>query len=125
MSTYTVTRRAALAGIGTLAVPQAVIAAPPAVDPLIGAIAAYHIGEQDYNDNAPRHDINAEIEYGQRSWRPPYQRLVDWTDPAVTREGAIAALRLTIEVADGDWIEKVIPSMLNAVLAYLDQEGRS
>ncbi|MGR9415879.1 hypothetical protein [Rhizobium leguminosarum] len=56
------------------------------------------------------------------SWKPPHAVLANWTAPATTRIGAMAALRLAIDEEEtGD--SPLVGPMIRAALAYLEQEG--
>jgi hypothetical protein len=111
----------AVAAIGVAGV--APLAAHAAVaDPLLDAVNAYRAALADYNANAPM-DANAEADaYAEISWRPLFRALMNWTAPATTREGAMAALRLAVDEEDtGD--SPLVGPMIRAALAYLEQEG--
>lgn len=56
-------------------------------------------------------------------WQPSYRVLVDWTGPATCRDEAREALELAIENYHvGD--TPLIPSMIRAALAYLENGER-
>ncbi|MBB2832301.1 UNVERIFIED_ORG: hypothetical protein GGD51_002430 [Rhizobium esperanzae] len=112
---------AAAAAVGVVAVaPIASHAA--AADPLLDAVAAFRSGMADYIANAPQDDAGANA-YCLISWMPPHAVLANWTAPATTRAGAMAALRLAVDEDEvGD--SPLVGPMMRAALAYLDQEGR-
>lgn len=92
-------------------------------DPLLAAIRLAHFLGEEY-DNIPEDAENEDAEF-QRLCAAPDDVLRGWSEPAVTREGAIAAMRLAIErrrtldLADADEGDLVL-SMMRAVLGYLE-----
>ncbi|MBB4272345.1 hypothetical protein [Rhizobium mongolense] len=122
-----ITRRNALGLMAAVTIPPTVVAAAPianatVADPLIEAINAYRAGIADFNQNAPEDDEGANA-YGEISWLPPFKALENWTAPATTRDGAMAALRLAVDEDEvGD--SPLVGTMMRAALAYLEQEGR-
>ncbi|PDT24546.1 hypothetical protein CO674_07235 [Rhizobium hidalgonense] len=104
-----------VAGIAPIAAHAAV------ADPLLTAVAAFRSGMADYNANAPQDDPGANA-YSLSSWKPPHAVLANWTAPATTRDGAMAALRLAVDEEEtGD--SPLVGPMMRAALAYLEQEG--
>lgn len=91
-------------------------------DPLGAACAAYVAAREDYNANAPSDDDDAANAYAAMTWKPARDVLVNWTASAVSRSGAMAALRLAVEEEDaGD--SNVVAPLLTAALAYFEQEA--
>ncbi|RUM18729.1 hypothetical protein EFD56_14870 [Rhizobium phaseoli] len=120
------TRRQLIAASAAVAVGVAAIAPiaahAAAADPLLDAVAAFRSGMADYNANAPQDDPGANA-YSLISWMPPHAVLANWTAPATTRDGAMAALRLAVDEEEtGD--SPLVGPMMRAALAYLEQEGR-
>lgn len=92
-------------------------------DPLGAACAAYVSALQDYNANAPSEDDAAANAYAAMTWKPARDVLANWTEPAVSRDGAMAALRIAAQEEDTGYSNLVAP-LLTAALAYFEQEGR-
>lgn len=120
------TRRQLIAASSVVAAVGVVAVAPiaahaAAADPLLDAVAAFRAGMADYNANAPQDDAGANA-YSLISWKPPHAVLANWTAPATTRNGAMAALRLAVDEEEtGD--SPLVGPMMRAALAYLEQEG--
>ena len=94
-------------------------------DPILGAIAAYRTGCKAYADHpltGTGEDTNDEI--AEEIWGKHLDALTAWTDPAVTRAGAIEALRVAREQTTAFDNGGLCAPMLNAALAYFDG-GRS
>ncbi|MBB3913893.1 hypothetical protein [Rhizobium fabae] len=92
-----------------------------AADPILDAVSAFRAGMADFNANAPLDDAGTNA-YSAISWKPPHAVLTTWTAPAISRDGAMAALRLAVEEEDtGD--SPLVGPMMRAALAYLEQEG--
>ncbi|MBB2821309.1 UNVERIFIED_ORG: hypothetical protein GGD59_004581 [Rhizobium esperanzae] len=120
------TRRQLIAASAAVAVGVAAVAPvaahAAAADPLLDAVAAFRSGMADYNANAPQDDAGANA-YCLISWMPPHAVLANWTAPATTRAGAMAALRLAVDEDEvGD--SPLVGPMMRAALAFLEQEGR-
>lgn len=82
-------------------------------DPIVSAIDAYLAGCAAYSASGQEDDETANATYG-----PSLEILERWDRPAVTREGAAAALRLALdEMPDG---YTLVSALLSAALAYLD-----
>ncbi|PWI54797.1 hypothetical protein B5K03_08740 [Rhizobium phaseoli] len=111
---------AAVAAVGVTAIAP-IAAHAVAADPLLDAVAAFRSGMADYNANAPQDDAGANA-YCLISWMPPHAVLANWTAPATTRAGAMAALRLAVDEEEtGD--SPLVGPMMRAALAFLEQEG--
>ena len=90
-------------------------------DPLLEAIKAYRAGMADYNKNAPA-DNDAAEDYAEVSYGPPFERLMNWEEPAAFRRGALEALRLAIETNDeGD--SPLTGALLAAALGYFEAQS--
>ncbi|WIJ26583.1 hypothetical protein [Devosia sp. RR2S18] len=89
-------------------------------DPIIDAIRAYEAGMRDYRDNAPDDEEGAAA-YVEKSYGPALRVLETWDKPAVTRFGAMAALRLAVEEAAKFAGSDSLDAMLAAALAYLEK----
>lgn len=87
-------------------------------DPIQDAIEAYRDGMTAYN-SAPGEDE----ETVDRTYGPPLDVLMDWEQPAQTREGAMAALRLALEEEKQFQGAPLSLSMLSAALAYFENEA--
>lgn len=87
-------------------------------EPLLDLIDAYRQGLTDFTANAPD-DSDAANAYAERSYRPPRRDLQEWSGPALTRLGAISALRMAKDADDNDDAE-IVTSMLRAALGYFD-----
>ncbi|MGR9349970.1 hypothetical protein [Rhizobium leguminosarum] len=106
---------AAVVGVAGL-VPIAAVAAV-ADDPILSAIGDYRHGWAEFHASDDRM-----AEVMSHLWKAPYAVLANWTAPATTRAGAMAALRLAVdEDENGD--SPVVGTMMRAALAYLEQEG--
>lgn len=90
----------------------------PGGDPIIVAISNFKAGFADYNANAPQDDLEAAA-YADRSYRPPRRVIERWSQPARTRDGAIAALRLARDASNDDDHALVAP-MVGAALSYFE-----
>jgi hypothetical protein len=91
-------------------------------DPLGAACAAYAAALEDYNANAPSEDDAAANAYAAMTWKPARDVLENWTEPAVSRDGAMAALRLAAQEEDTGYSGLTSP-LLTAALAYFEQEA--
>lgn len=125
-------RRQALVGIALLSVavdPVAVAASIPhrhARDPLVDAIEAYWTGDEAY----ARHPICSKIDVTDEemnaacaaTYGPPLDALDRWDRPAITREGAIEALRFVVRESQGHYASDGVAAMVRAALAYLEAE---
>ncbi|MGO4619014.1 hypothetical protein [Ensifer sp. 2TAB8] len=87
-------------------------------DPIQDAIEAYRDGLAAYNSAPGEDDETIDRTYG-----PPLDVLTDWEQPAQTREGAMAALRLALEEERQFKGLPLSLSMLKAALAYFESEG--
>lgn len=102
---------AAVAGL----VASTAIAQPVVADPLIDAIAAYRSRLADFNQNTPEDDEGAKSN-GQISWKPAFDGLANWNRPAMTREGALEALRIAHWELDYSGDSAMIVPMMAAAL---------
>ncbi|MFB2606935.1 hypothetical protein ACE04B_34045, partial [Rhizobium phaseoli] len=92
-------------------------ARPSRKDPILSAIGEYRHGWAEFQ--ASDDGLAEEMSH---LWKAPYAVLANWTAPATTRAGAMAALRLAIdEDENGDG--PLVGTMMRAALAYLEQEG--
>lgn len=105
-------------------VPAAAEGLPPTIaDPLGETIAAYYAGLDDFEANAPGDNKGADA-YAAVSYEPPMERLIGWSDPAATRQSAIAALRLVVSsLAVGD--DCVAKPMAAAALSFFEEDDRA
>lgn len=124
--TRLITRRFALKALPFLGVATAVPAAAAVHDPLLDEIRAYEAGLAAYR-NAP--DAVGELSaveaedaaLAERTYMPAMRRLTAWSQPAMNRESALAALRCAKAEADIGWNELVF-SMMTAALLHFETE---
>lgn len=94
--------------------------APVIVDPLLELIRAYKESFADFTENHPRDDDEGTDAYADATYAPHLANLYQWDGPAMTREGAIEALRLSVDdvggVAGCDGADR----MVRAALCYLE-----
>lgn len=119
MST-TVSRRAAIMGAAAAAVALPALASPVR-DPILDAIDAYRRGCAAYDAHSICRMLDYTEEYHDQAvaetYGPALEVLDNWDRPAVTLEGAIAALTLALE----DEGESFKDQMIDAALAYLER----
>ncbi|MEY9098864.1 hypothetical protein ABIA24_001773 [Sinorhizobium fredii] len=90
------------------------------VDPLIGAIAVFRRQMALFNRQALIEEAELEA-LADKTYRPPLAVITAWTMPALSREGAVAALKLAEEaLRDND--QALTGAMLKAAIAFLDKE---
>lgn len=88
-------------------------------DPILIAIENLHSGMNDFNFNAPMHDDEAANAYAAASFGEPRRIIQEWNSPALSLEGAIAALKLAKKADDeGDY--SMVGPMLAAALGYFE-----
>lgn len=85
-------------------------------DPIMTAIDDLKAGFDDYNANAPNDNEGAKV-YAEFSYRRPRRVLLGWKEPALTKEGAIAALKMAHE-AHGNDDHALVGPLLAAALSY-------
>lgn len=68
-------------------------------------------------------DCDESAAYADATYVPPMEVLRAWQQPAISREGAIAALRLVVKEEDDFWANDVHGAMVKAALGYLEREG--
>ncbi|MER9615581.1 hypothetical protein [Mesorhizobium sp. M0207] len=133
-----ITRRSVMGGIAAIPAalaPGAAFASPEDIgpsprraatelDPLLDLIERYRAGCDAYqcgsrgNRDDEALDALADVTYS-----PPMRDIEEWTRPAVSRQGATAALRLVLTEI-GDFPQSgMLPPLLNAALAYLEAEA--
>lgn len=127
-----ITRRAVL---GALAASTAVVATSPADaamapaaaavhDPLLDVINAFRSAMKDYCDNAPDDDDAADA-YAEVTYAPAMKVIEHWNSPAVTKEGAVEAIRLAVQEARDFANSEMLRPLLAAALGYFEQEAQS
>jgi hypothetical protein len=89
------------------------------VDPILIAIGDLRAGQADYNENAPMDTDAAANAYAEISYMPPQRIIEGWNQPALTKGGAIEALKLAMQ-ADQDGDYAIVGPMLAAALAYIE-----
>lgn len=92
----------------------------PEDDPLIAAIQRYRDALDDYSTNAPD-DNEGWNAYASRSYVGPRNALITWSRPAVSRSGALAALRMAV-AADWEGDYQLVSPMVEAALAFISRE---
>jgi len=94
-------------------------------DPLIAAIAAYRKGETAYEMiKEEEWDVHGgEQAVADKTFGGPMRILGGWSKPAVSREGAIAALRFAHEENQLHCCSPAAKAMVAAALAFLDTEA--
>ncbi|MER8553609.1 twin-arginine translocation signal domain-containing protein [Mesorhizobium sp. M1217] len=94
------------------------------LDPLLDLIERYRAGCDAYqcrsrgNRDDEALDALADVTYF-----PPMRDIEKWTRPAVSRQGATAALRLVLTEIGDFPPSGMLPPLLNAALAYLEAEA--
>ncbi|MBZ7921633.1 hypothetical protein LAC81_07550 [Ensifer adhaerens] len=89
-------------------------------DPLIRAIASYKRQMALFNRMAMLGGEDLEV-LAEKTYRPPLAVIAAWEKPALSREGAMAALKLADEgCRDNDLV--ITGPMIRAALAYLQKE---
>ncbi|PWE56747.1 hypothetical protein DEM27_10310 [Metarhizobium album] len=90
-----------------------------AYDPLLSAIRDYQDGLEKWLKFSPE-DNEGAMAYTDESYGPPLALLQEWDQPAYTRDGAIAALKLAF---DDDTGVRGMPAegrLIQAVIGYLE-----
>ncbi|WP_320194993.1 hypothetical protein RMR10_012070 [Agrobacterium rosae] len=91
-------------------------------DPVANAVQAYRDGEKAYG-SIKEADWNAHGGNGAvvaKTYGPPLDVLKNWNQAAVTKLGAMTALRFALEEADNFGCEDEITAMIRAALGYLE-----
>lgn len=98
--------------------------APEPHDPLVDAVEAYWESMElfDHHDLDDDDEINA---YAAVTYEPPMRALHRWERPAISREGAIAALRFVVRESDNFWVSDGVGAMVKAALGYLESGASS
>jgi len=92
-------------------------------EPLVEAINAYRSGMREFD----RHELddNDQIDaYADATYAPPLKTLDEWNLPALTRAGAIAALRFAVDESATSLVPDGVGAMIKAALGYLES-GRA
>jgi hypothetical protein len=118
------TGAAAIPAWGLTAIVPAAALSVAIHDPIIDAVNAYYDGiaafeavnEEDFDLHGGE-DALIEKTYG-----APLDALDDWDQPALTRDGAIAALRFAVKEHGAFWHSEGTGGMVKAALAYLERE---
>ena len=92
-----------------------------AADPLVDAIRAYRQGLIDFCANAPEDNAGCSA-LADETYVPHLTRLECWNEPAVSRDGAIEALRLALDEDRGVYNSDAADSMVRAALRYLETQ---
>lgn len=88
-------------------------------DALLDAVRAYRNAMEDFNQNAPRDDAGAAA-YVKVSYGPALQLLDHWTKPAGSVEGAIEALKISLDDERGLHGCDTADRMIKAALLFLE-----
>jgi len=89
------------------------------LDPLLETIREYQDGLSDWIRNSPD-DNDGAMAFSDVTYGPPLARLQQWNQPATTKEGAIAALKLAIDDDNGVRGMEAEDRLMKAVLGYLE-----
>jgi hypothetical protein len=92
-------------------------------DPLLDVINTYRKGLADFNAFAHLDDDEATDAYAEVSYMPPMMRLMEWDEPARTKQGAIEALRFAVSETTMFEASPMVLPLLTAALAYFDAEA--
>ncbi|TPI15759.1 hypothetical protein FJW06_05385 [Mesorhizobium sp. B4-1-3] len=122
-------RRHILAGIAAVpvaaipAAPRALAAAAEPHDPLIDAIADLNAGNAAYPRHPLVHGTQEENEIAiAETYGPPDDRLKAWNAPAISLEGAVAALRHALYECEMFGVSSdILPNMIAAALGYIER----
>ncbi len=91
-------------------------------DPITDAIQAYRDGEKAFcaikEKDWPSHGGHEAVI--DKTYRPPMHVLDNWNQAAVTKLGAMAALRFALEESEDFWCEPSVKAMMRAALGYLE-----
>ena len=94
--------------------------ASASTDPLLGAINHFLAGgdqHEELPEDLPEDEQDAAFE---RLCGAPEEVLLNWRDPAMTRESAIAALRLALTGLEEDDAEPIHCNLIRVALSFLD-----
>lgn len=122
-----ISRRNALGLMGGEKIPPVAVAAascsadfPKLHDPLLAAISRYEAGCKELNAlPVGEKDEDAAV---QRLMLDPLSELDGWKSPALTREGALAALRFARKEASEFANSDAVEPMIAAALAYFESQ---
>ena len=84
-------------------------------DPLVAEIAAYRAGLAAY------HSLPDEEACDHTTYDGPMETLLNRGGPALTREGAVEALRLAVSEAKYTIADPVVVKMIHAAIGYLER----
>lgn len=91
----------------------------PELDPLVASIQRYRDALADFSASAP--DVSDRRNAALLSYTEPRNVLMAWARPAVSRDGALAALRMAV-FADQEGDYQLVGPMIEAALTYIDGE---
>lgn len=94
-------------------------------DPIVAAIEAFETGLAYFNAIPSSVTERLEDQIIAATYGPPMDVLANWTAPAETLEGAIAALRLAVKENDFNAASDIASNMTKAALAYFDRPTMS
>lgn len=106
-------------------VPAGAEGMPANRDPLLETIRAYRRAYEDFEHNHPREDDEATDKYADETYGPHLARLQQWRGPATSMEGAIEALRISLDDEGGVKDSDASDCMTSAALAYLENRSDS
>ncbi|OHV67894.1 hypothetical protein LCM4576_23540 [Mesorhizobium sp. LCM 4576] len=98
------------------------VAAEP-MDPLLAAINLYKFAGEAYDDMPEDLTEEQEAEAFERLCSDPEAVLAAWNSPASTRESALAAVRLALQIGQESDSEPTMLNLMKQALAYF--EGHS
>jgi len=125
LSTSTLERIARGTGISparffeTMADQSASLAGSTSPDPLVAAIAAFRAAMAEF-DRTPHPTDKVADAHSATTWEPLLKALEEWSQPARSLDGAIAALRLAHEEQCNFHGSELATSMVRAAVRYFD-----
>lgn len=88
-------------------------------DALVSVVLAFQQAQIDFHALTPCSDDIANA-FADDHMAPAMRAVENWTAPAISHAGAVAAIRLALEEAEGFESSSLIPPLLRAALAYLE-----
>lgn len=100
---------------------------PDRRDPILDAIQAYEAGMDAYNTSGIPDRIGFTDEerddIADATYRQPLEALDNWAAPAVTHQGAVAALRFACKEANDFAASDAMVALMHAALAYFEKHA--
>lgn len=91
-------------------------------DPLLNAINAFRAGVTDFDAYSSQNDDERDA-YARVSYFPPMEVLQEWDRPAVTRQGALEAIRFALQENREIGGNVIVTNMLAAAFAHFERDG--